>query len=348
MAVVRALANGFELVDWTEEVNNVPHQYGLFNGMGLFNMRGTSQTAIIFDKSYHDTTLIPEVSRRSRETTKGNDRVVETFSLPLAYFKHSDYIAPEDIQSFRAPGTADGLETLARLRVQKLSDMRFAVEQTLEWMQLQAAQGITITPNGRVLADMFTEFGVTRPTLDFELGNPETNVDAKIAELKRGVQSGLKTGGAITGIDVIVGNDFFDALVNHPQVRQAYQFYLNSGVQRLRDDLSQYMAWGVVDVFEHRGVRFMTYNASFNLPDGSKSQAVADDEGFILVRGPRDLYRGFFGPSNKLSGANKVGQPMFAYEFTDPRDEFHEMQIETAPLFFATQPQVLYKLEAGL
>lgn len=344
MATTRSLTNGFQLTDWTDEIGQVDNQYGLMNGMGLFRTQGISQTAVVFDKSLNDTTLLPQVSRRGRETTKGNDRKVETFSLPLAYFKHSDYITPEDIQGWRMPGTPDGEETMANVRVQKLTDMRYQVDQTLEYMKVQAIKGISTTPDGTVLANMFTEFGVAQPTIDFDLGDNTTNVDAKIAELKRGIQAALKTGGVVSGIDVIVGVDFYDKLINHPQVRQAYMYYLNSGAQRNRDDMSTFMSWGVMDVFEHRGVRFMTYDATFKLPDGTTESAVADGEGHIIVRGPRDLYRGYFGPSNKLSGANSVGREMFAYEFTDPKDEFHEMQVETSPLFFMTQPQVAYKL----
>lgn len=347
MAITRSLTNGNVLVDWTDEINNVGHQYGLFNGMGLYRTQGVSQTAIVFDKSYHDTTLLPQVSRRGRESTKGIDRGVETFSLPLAYFKHSDYITPEDIQAWRMPGTTDAAETLAHVRLQKLEDMRAQVDQTLEYMKIQAAKGVCKTPDGATVADMFTEFNIVRPAVDFVLGTSTTDIDKKIAELKRGVQTNLKTGGVISGIDVIVDADFFDKLISHPNIREAYLHYQNSGAQRLRDDLSTYMSWGVMDMFEHRGVRFMTYDATFKLPNGSTESAVENGEGFIIVRGPRDLYRGYFGPSNKLSGVNSVGRELFAYEYTDSKDEFHEMQVETSPLFFMTQPQVAYKVHTS-
>lgn len=344
MAITRSLSNGFQLVDWTDEIVNIDNQYGLINGLGLFRSQGITQTAVVFDKSVNDTTLLPQVSRRSRETTKGNDRKVETFSIPLAYFKHSDYITPEDIQGWRMPGTPDSPETFANVRVQKLTDMRYQVDQTLEYMKLQAIKGISSTPDGTVLKNMFTEFGLTQNVIDFDLGDATTDVDAKIAELKRYLTSNLKTGGVIGGIRVIVDPLFFDKLINHPQIRQAWLYYQNSGVQRNRDNLSQFMSWGSVDQFEHRGVMFMTYDATFKLPDDTTEKAIADNTGFTIVDGVRDLYRGYFGPSNKLSSANAPGREMFAYEFTDPKDESHEMQVETSPLFFITQPKMSVKV----
>lgn len=345
MATTRSLSNGFQLVDWTDEILNLDNQAGLIGGMNLFRTQGISQTAVVFDKSMNDTTLLPQVSRRGRETTKGNDRKVETFSLPLGYFKHSDYITPEDIQGWRMPGTPDGEETLANVRVQKLADMRAQVEQTLEYMKLQAVKGICATPDGVVLANMFTEFGIAQHTIDFDLGDAATDVNAKISELKRYLQTNLKTGGVIGGIRVVVDGSFFDKLVSHPQIRQAYLYYASQRDIN-RESTNQFMAWGSVDQFEYKGVTFVTYDHVFKLPDGTTEAAVDTDTGHVLPV-VRDLFRGYYGPSNKLSGANGVGREMFAYEFTDPKDEFHEMQVETAPLFFATQPQVLVKLTSS-
>lgn len=341
MAITRDVSNLNRIIDWTQEINEIPNQYGWVKNQGIFNVRPTTQTAIIFDKNEAETTLLPQVPRGSRETTVGKDRKVETFSLPLAYFKHSDYITPEDIQGQRMPGTPDQPETLANVRMEKLEDMRRAVDQTHEYMQIQALKGISTTPDGTVLANMFTEFGVAQPTVDFDLGTAATNIDSKIAEVKRGVTANLKSGGSIQGIDIMCGEGFFDKLIDHPKVREAYlNAASNAQYQR---DISQYMPWGVSDVFVYRGVRFFTYPAVFLLPNGTSEQAVADQEAHVIPR-VRDLFRGYVGPNNKLGGANNFGAEMFAFEYTDPKDEYHELQVETAPLFFATKPGVLYKL----
>ncbi|MNQ35943.1 hypothetical protein D3C85_494500 [compost metagenome] len=345
MATTRSLDNGFKLIDWTDEVNNLDNQTGLIGSMNLFRTQGISQTAVVFDKSMNDTTLLPQVSRRGRESTKGNDRKVETFSLPLAYFKHSDFITPEDIQGWRMPGTPDSEETLANVRIQKLADMRAQVEQSHEYMKLQAAKGIMKTPDGTVIADMFTEFGVAQHTIDFDLGDITTDVGAKISQLKRYLSTNLKTGGVIRGINVVVDDSFFDKLVSHPTVKQAYLYYASQRDIN-RESTNQFMSWGSVDQFNFKGVNFVTYDHVFKLPGDTTEAAVATDTGHVIPV-VNDLFRGYYGPSNKLSGANSVGREMFAYEFTDPKDEFHEMQVETAPLYFCTQPSVLVKLTSS-
>ena len=344
MADTRSYDSGFKLVDFTDEINEIENQYGFINAQGYFSSRGVAQTAIVFDRNQHEITLLPEQERGDRQASKGKDRTVDTFSLPLTYFKHQDRITVEDIQGWRQAGTKDQAQTLANVRAEKLVDMRLAADQSLEYMKLQAMKGAMKTPNGRTVADMFSLFNITQKSIDFDLGTDTTDVDAKIAEMKRHIAKEAKTGGTIQGVDVFVDPMFFDKLINHPKIREAYQAYLNSGAQRLRDDLSSYMTWGIVDVFEHRGVRFMTYDAVFLLPDGTSEQAIADNTGHAVPRGLRDLFRGYYGPSNKLSGANRQGAEMYAFEYTDPRDEYHDLELEMAPLFFATKPNVLVEV----
>jgi len=342
MAVTRDIQNLSRVTEWTEEINEIPNQYGWLKSQGVFNVRPTTQTAIVFDKNETDITLLPQVPRGTREATVGQDRSVETFSLPLGYFKHHDYITPEDVQGWRQPGTPDMAETLANVRATKLEDLRRPVDQTHEYMMIQAVKGVTTTPDGTTLADMFTEFGVTQPTIEMELDTSSTNVDAKISDIKRQVQANLRSGGTVNGIDVMCSESFFDKLIDHPKVRESYlNAASNSQYQR---DISDYMSWGITDMFVHRGVRFMTYPAVFMLPGGAGTEkAIADGEAHVIPR-VRDLFRGYYGPNNKLSGANNAGAEMFAFEFTDPKDEFHELQVETAPLFFCTKPNTLIKL----
>jgi hypothetical protein len=344
MAITRSLANGFQLTDWTDEINNVDNQFGLISSMNLFATQGTSQDSIIFDKSITENTLLPAVDRRSGATTKAAQGKSSIFSLPLAYFKASDYITAADMQGIRDASTPEGAVQFAKLRVKKLESLRLQVDQSNEYMKLQAAKGIMKTPDGDVIANMFTEFGVTQTSIDFLLGTPGTDIDKKISELKRTLQTNLKTGAAVQGKPtLIVDGLFFDKLISHPNMRSAYLSYQNSGAQRMRDSTNTFMSWGSVDQFEHRGVVFMTYDATFRLPNGTTEAAVAANTGHLLP-GVQGLFRGYFGPSNKLSQANVVGRELFAWEYTDPRDEQHEMQVETAPLFFCTQPQALIKV----
>jgi hypothetical protein len=337
---IRDYFNSFKNADFVDGITQTPLQYGYINSRNDFNMKSTNQTAIIFDKDYSTTTLLPQVNRGDRSSTQGKERAADTFALKLAYFKHSDRLTGDDIQSWRVPGSTDN-ETLARATAEKLADMKNAWNQTQEYMKLQAKKGIFKTPDGTVVANMFTEFGITQTSIDFLLGTSTTNVDQKIRLLKKAVSTNVMNGGAIGGIEVLVDPSFFDKLISHANMKNAYQFYQNSGKQLLRDDLSSYMKWGIMDAFEFRGVNFISYDATFNLPTGSTEVAFAADTGIATATGVKDLFRGYNGPSVKLSEANQPGQEVFMRSYIDERDEYVEFEMEAAPLYFCTRPASL-------
>jgi hypothetical protein len=337
---IRDYFNNFKNADFVDGITNTPLQYGYINSQNMFNVKGTNQTAIVFDKDATTTTLLPQVNRGDKSATENRERNAETFALKLAYFKHADRLTGEDIQSWRKVGSTES-QTLAAATADKLTDMRRTWDQTNEYMKLQAVKGIAKTPDGTVLANMFTEFGITQTSIDFVLGTAGTNVDQKIRLLKTAISKNLLNGGAISGIDVLVDPLFFDKLISHANMKTAYQSYVNSGKQLLRDDLSSYMKWGIMDSFNFRGVNFISYDATFNLPNGSTEDAFAASSGTAYATGSKDLFRGYNGPSNKLSGANEVGQEVYMNTYVDPRDEFVEFEMEAAPLYFCTRPASL-------
>lgn len=362
MPIVRTLSNGNKVTDWTQEVKEIDNQYGLLNGMGLFNEVGTSQESVIFEKEYQTSTLIPQTSRRGKPHSKGQDRQAEVFSLALPYFSTSDYITPSDIQGKRKVGTPDGAQDLASAIAVKMEDMRVNIDQTKEFMKICAIRGITVDPQFHRIADMFDEFGLTAAdyTINWTLSDPAFDVDEAIRNLKRAVAKNAKTGGRIGNVHMLVTPEFFDALIKHPKIREAYLHYSVTGASSdvIRGNLQTFESWGVVDHFVHQGFTFMSYDADFNFPDGTVQRGFGEAGrtsirgtettamGIVLVDGVRDLYRAYYGPSNTLSGANKVGAPLFMYQWTDPKDKFIEMEAEMSPLYVLMKPQLAMEVHA--
>lgn len=346
MTQVRDYFDSFKNADFVDGITQTPLQYGYINSLNDFNIKSTNQTAIIFDRDYSNITLLPQVNRGDRASTQGKDRTADTFALKLAYFKHSDRITGDDIQSWRKPGfTMD--QTLAGVTAEKLEDMKRAWNQTQEYMKLQAKKGIFKTPDGAVVADMFAEFGITQTEIAFELGTATTDIDKKIRLLKSAISKSVMNGGAIGGVEVLVDPVFFDKLISHPNIKNAYGQYVNSGKQVLRDDLTEYMKWGIMDHFEHRGVKFVSYDATFNLPNGLTEVAFADSTGLATAVGVKDLFRGYHGPSVKMSEANQPGQELFMRVYPDAKDEHVEFELEASPLYFCTRPASLIKVTSN-
>ena len=344
MSIILDFEDSFKTTEWTEAINEIEPQYGLINGSGLFVGSGTTEKAVVFDKITDTTTLLPQAVRGSRGFATGHEKGVDTFSLPLAYFKGLDSLTVEDIYRWRVPGSTDK-ETVARAAAEKLNDLRFLGDQMQEYLKCQALKGIFKTPDQTTVADMFTEFGQTQQTVDFDLDTNTTDVNAKIMELKRKVKAGLKTS-TMNGIDVYVDEDFYDALVGHASMKN-YYLVGDQASRVYREDTARYTEWGVQDWFEHKGVRFICYNPTFNLPSGSTEDFLSSKTGIAVPRGARGLFRSYFGPSNKMSAAGAPGVEMYVRTYMDPRDEFVDFELEMAPLHFCTQPLSLVSLTTG-
>jgi hypothetical protein len=342
---IRSYFNSFKNSDFVDSISQVPLQYGYINSLNLFNTKSTNQTAVVFDRDYSKVTLLPQVNRGAKASTENHERTADTFALKLAYFKHEDRLTAEDIQGWRVPGSTDD-ETYGRATAEKMTDMRRAWDQTQEYMKLQSLKGVFKTPDGTIMADMFAEFGITQQTIDFTLGTSTTNVDSIIRQLKKAVATNVMNGGAISGVSVLVDPLFYDKLISHPSVKAAYQFYAAGGTGNaiLRDDNTSYMQWGITDAFQLRGINFVSYDATFSIPGGTTEQAFADNSGIAFAQGVRDLFRGYAGPSAKLSEANQPGQEIFVRNYIDPKDEYVEFEMEAAPLYFVTRPASIIKL----
>lgn len=339
---IQTFFTGFKAQQFVDAVHEVGNQYGYINSLNMFNKEFSEQDAILFDRDYTSTTLLPQVKRGERASTTGTERKVDTFSIGLGYFKHSDRLTKADIARFRQSGKLE-LETLENATAQKMEDIRFQWDQTTEYLQLQALKGVSRTPDGAVLADMYTAFGITQKSVNMQLGTASTDVDAKIAEIKSHIAKNAKIGGAVGPIEMMIDPLMFDKLISHPNVKSAYNYYLNTGMQVNRDDLARYSDWGIMNTFQHRGVSFISYDAEFALPGGTTEKAFADNTGIALPLNKRGMFRSVFGPSQKLSEGN-LGQELFIRSYLEERDEAVAFEIESAPLYFNAKPNAVVAL----
>lgn len=342
MAQTHSFTNANQITDWTQEILELDNLFGFIRNQNYFRTQPTSQTSITFDRIENDIKVLGQADRRLNVGEAGKDRSVKTLALALPYFKHFDNITVQDIQDQRRPGEADMAEALDRVRAEKLMDLRLNMDQTHEYLQFSALTGVTKDCNDVTIADMYTEFGIAKETVDLDTGNVGVDLDKKLAEVKRKI-AGAGKGHRVTGIDFILDYALFDEIIANPKFREVYNMYINSGVQRLRDDLSSYFDFGVVDFFEHRGIRFIAYNPSFDTVAGTK-QVLGAGKGIAIPRNTDGLYRGYYGPANKLSLANQGGSEMFAFEFRSMDDTQHRMEVESSPLYFATKPATIVHL----
>lgn len=323
-----------KVVDWAGAINLSPLQYGLIGKLNVFQNRfGTQKNFFITKKVEDDLPLLEDRNwETTRPTLKGQEYTGAMF--PAGHFPMNDHIMPSDIDGLAnyeslVPGSE--LETLARVRTEKIARLRRVHEQFHEFARGYAlTTGKVYAPNGTLKTsygtevDVYQEWGITRgsATIDLTVGtNPLTSVNALFGEL----QGRARSGDALTGYVVLCGKTFFQDLITNEYINEIYAQAQLLGRQellvgRLGNSLgldARYRS------FEYGGVLFV------EAPDVIGGRAVIPaDKGVAFPLGTT-LGRMHFAPANRFDTINRVSQASYLWEkMSDDQDKL-ELTSET-------------------
>ena len=339
MTNVISLGDFNQFTDLTDAIQFVPNKWTRIGDMGLFTPRGTSQLSVTFDRVDGVLSAL-EARQRGVNPQYGSNEIVKTLSYATAYFPANDKVAPEDIQGRRRPGSATETDMVTEAVQRKLENLRMAHAQTREFMEMQALKGLVKSPDGTVFADLYTDFGFTEKVIDFLLGTATTDVDSKIRELIRHIEDNAFSGGSIGGIRVLVSQEFFDKLITHATIRDAYINYQNSnqigGGQVLRDDLRR--------SFIHQGVTFEEYRGSITKLDGTVERMITAQEGHAFPTGIEGMFETWFSPAHHMDFVNTIGEEVYAFSVPARDGSGIEIFSQSSPLPLCKRPQALVKV----
>lgn len=341
MAITRSFTAPFEMTDLTEELLLIPNTYGLVNQLGIFREESVTQHMISVESSAATLALIPDRVRGERNNVN-KDRTREIRAFPIPHYPLDDYIAPEDIQGKRAYGS-DNAETVAAVKMRKLEDIRRKHAITLETSRMVAiTQGTIYAPNGSVAGNYYTDFGITRKQVAFDLANAATNVITKITEVTDHIQENLLDGDVATEFVALCSPEFFDDLINQAGVKEAYKFY-SSTQEPLRNGLRD----GRYKKFVHGDVTFYRYVGSYKDADGVTQKLVPAGEAYFLPLGTMDTFMTYYSPANKLDYVNTLGEQAYVFEYTDPKGSKIEIESESNVLNLLRRPSAVVRATRG-
>jgi len=342
--IVRSFGNGFEVQDWTQEINTIPNQWGTIGQLGIFQEESVAEHVVVFEEITKDGNLIVDRVRGERGNV-GRDasRKIHSFNVP--HFPYDDAIYPMDIQGKRAYGSATEVETFDAVRARKMERIRQNHAWTLEAARAQAiVQGTVYAPSGTVTQDWYGEFGVARPAAtDFLLGTSTTEVLAKIETVIAQIQDAYGSSVSMTGIVCLCSSQFFSKLIAHASVKAAYQFYVATAGQ---DPLRGRMAAGGSAVplrreFFYGGVRFIEMRDAYN---GTK--LIPDGEAYFLPTGT-DAFRTYFSPANRFGFVNTLGEQVYYFEAADPKGTCYTIETESNFVNALLRPLLVVKANSS-
>lgn len=343
MTTARSFLNNGELTDYTQTINSIPNMWGLIGNMGIFRDEGIAQNTITVESRDQTISLLGDTPRGTRGQTVGKDDNYVTRAFAIPHFQAMDRIEPRDVQGKRAYGTPDQADTLQLQRLRKLEQLRKSMMITKEYMRMQAIKGVVATPNGNTISNLYNDFGVSQTSVDFLLGTATTKINDKIEEVIAHIHDNLFTGDVPDSITVLCSPEFFTKLVGHSKIETYYNTYLNTnqsnGEQVLRDRLGT----GLYRTFAHKGVVFVEYRGAYSY-NGSTVDLVGANDAYAFPMGVDDLFTGYNGPADQFDFVNTLGEPMYAFEHTDPRGFYHEIFAEMNYLPICRRPQAVVKV----
>jgi hypothetical protein len=201
-------------------------------------------------------------------------------------------------------------------------------------MRLGAVQGILADADSSVLYNFFDEFEVAQPAaVDFDFGGLDAGEVRKRIErlitrpMIRASKGSITTGSRIVAL---VGDDFWDALISHEEIRQTYLNYTAAAALREPTAFTE---------FVFAGVTWVNYRGT----DDNSTVAIPTDEARFFPANAPGIFQVAWAPAEFMDTVNQPGRPMTPLMLTDAsgRNAWARVEVYSYPLYICTKPLTL-------
>lgn len=323
--------SAFSTQEMTRAINIIPAQYGLINQLGIFKEKGISTTSVSVERKNGSLNILT-ATERGGTGTANNTGKRDLVSVNIPNFTHYDTIKAEDVQNVRKFDTENELESVQDVVNERLAELKAKHEITLEYMRATALQGHIKDGSGKELCDLFGLFGITQKTQQFKTSAAGTNVPTLLRDVKRYIKKNLK-GETMTNVLCLCSGEFFEALVNHDSVKDAYANF--QGKTPYREDLRE--------DFVFNGIHFIEYDGYATNAAGKELSFIPDKEAIFLPQGTMNVFETVFAPADYIEAVNSKGLPYYAKQEVARFGKGVDIETQSNPLPIVKRPDLLVK-----
>ena len=322
--------DAFSLSSLTAAINETPYVPGRLGALGLFSNEGINTTHLSIEKDGATLALVPAADRGAPGLQVNKDRR-KMIPFNTLHLPQESTVMADEIQNLRAFGAESEVEAVANYVAQRQAKHRRQLDATMEHLKVGAVKGIIMDADGSTpLVDTFTAFGISQTTHSLVLGTATTKVRNKVLELLDKIEDQL-AGVSFTSVRVLCGRNYFKNLVGHPEVKAAYERWMDGAA--LRDD--------VRGGFEFAGCVFEQYRGQVGA-----TKFIGDDEAYAVPEGVPDLFIGRFAPANYMETVGTNGLPYYTKAEPLAMNKGMNLESQSNPLFLCTRPNAVVKLTA--
>lgn len=320
-------ADGFSLTTLSRALNDLPFVPTRLGRLGLFTQEPITTTTVDIERQGETLALVASAPRGAAGAPvvpgRRTLRKLTATHLPLTLTVMAD-----EVQNLRAFGSDGDEATALAWLTRKMQIARRRIEVTQEFHRIGGIKGQILDADGStVLTDLFTEFGVTQQTLAMVLNVDTTKVLQKVTTLKRMVEDSLG-GIPYDRLRVECSPEFFDALVGHPLVRDAFTYFQNT-----------FKSADVRDGFVFGGVLWEEYRGSVG-----GTRFIEAGAAYVVPEGVPDLFVQHYAPAPYNETVNTMGMPFYSKLEEMRMGKGYECEMQSNPLTFCTRPGAIVKL----
>lgn len=328
--------NGFTVATLTDAINKVPFIPGRAGQVVDWTEDGVATTNIIIDEREGELVLLNPTRRGGPGNASGVDEKRNARSLIIPHYEYNDFIAADSVQGVRAFGMGSQLETLQdRVNARLQTHVQLRHDPTLEHQRIGAIKGVILKADGTTLYDLFSEFGVTQEAeVNFDLANANPaagalrkvcdQIDRKVAKAMGGVP--------YARLHAFCGDDFWDALVGHPEVREVYL-----ASQTLAMQLLNPTAYGK-SALQVGNITFENYRGAVGGTD-----FIDTNKCHVFPVGSPGLWRTVYAPADWEETVNTLGLPRYAKQYPTASGKGRHLDSQMNALSYCTRPKALIK-----
>lgn len=328
--------DAFSVVSLTDAINELKYVPSRIAQLGIFRASGVTTTTIAIERKGNTLVLVPPTPRGAPGTTVAKARGSIT-SVNVPHFEINDAIMAEEVQGVRAFGSEDQLETVQGKVAERGADHTQSMEATTEYSRIGAIKGIITYADGSEL-NCYTLFGVSPiAEIDWDLdnANPEEGIlRKKAAGVTRAIGNELE-GIPYTGVHAFCGDNFFDNILQHKEVRETFKGWTEA--QILRDGYvgPNKSSWGQ---FEFGGIVFENYRGKVGSTD-----YVDTDKCHMFPTGTPNLFRTYHAPADWIETVNTTGKRLYAKQYDMQNGKGVHFDVQMNELNICTRPRALLK-----
>lgn len=328
-------SDAFSVTALTDAVNDLKYKPSRMTELGLFETTNVATLTIAIERVGDIIQMIPPTPRGApgsvRDTPK---RTVRDFRL--RHFKRDWSVMADEVQGVREFGQEQAVKTVQQVAATKMAENLGDFDLTEEALQLSAVTG-TITFADGTTESLYTNFGVTETTeIDFDL-DAGTPADGILRQRCTGVIRTMKKnlgGTAFSSVHAMVGDTFFDQLLQHKEVRDTYKGWNEAQILR-----ESYVGpnRGSNPIFEFGGIVWENYGEI----DGEGIGIGATKSRFFPIGVP-GMFRRYYGPADYVETVNTLGRRLYSKSELMKYGRGIEGEMQMNALYLATRPAALF------